>query len=304
MMIEMVRWPSSGPQHQPLGGHAEERRGRHRGEQRHHEGGLHRAHGGPGEEGAQHHELAGGEVDDPGGLVDHHEAHGDERVDAAGDHAGDQQLEQVDEPLAHARLLAQVGADHLGVALDLVRRARGDPLAEGEHGDAVAQVHHHAHVVLDEHDRDAPLLLDVEDEAGHVLGLLLVHAGHRLVEEQDAWPHGQRAGQVDPLLQPVGQAPHRAVAQVLDLQEVDDLVLHLLPERDLLAPCPGGERHGGEDASAEAAWAPSFTLSRTVIPSKRATFWKVRARPSAARRSGATRVTSRRRRSCGRACGR
>ena len=40
------------------------------------------------------------------------------------------------------------------------------------------------------------------------------------------------------------------------------------------------------------AWAPSFTLSRTVMPSKSATFWKVRPMPSAARRSGATRVTS------------
>ena len=38
--------------------------------------------------------------------------------------------------------------------------------------------------------------------------------------------------------------------------------------------------------------APSFTLSRTVIPSKSAMFWNVRARPSAGRRSGATRVMS------------
>jgi len=39
--------------------------------------------------------------------------------------------------------------------------------------------------VLDERDRRAELAVDVEDEAAHVLLLLDVHAGHRLVEQQE-----------------------------------------------------------------------------------------------------------------------
>ena len=39
--------------------------------------------------------------------------------------------------------------------LHLGRRAVGDLLAVVEHHDAVGQVHHHAHVVLDQRDRGA-----------------------------------------------------------------------------------------------------------------------------------------------------
>jgi hypothetical protein len=55
-------------------------------------------------------------------------------------------------------------------------------------------------------ERHAPFLAHVEDEARHVLGLLAVHAGDRLVEHEHARLHGQRAGQLHPLLQAVGQA--------------------------------------------------------------------------------------------------
>ena len=77
------------------------------------------------------------------------------------------------------------------------------------------------------------LLVGLEDEAGHVLLLLDVHAGHRLVEEQEVGLGGQRPGELDPLLQAVGQLAHRCPADVLDLQEVDDL-LDLPPVLDLL----------------------------------------------------------------------
>ena len=106
----------------------------------------------------------------------------------------------------------------------LFRRAVADLLAVIEHDDAVGDVHHHAHVVLDQHDRRAVVVVDVEDEAAHVLLLLDVHAGHRFVEQQDGRLGGQRAAQFDALLQSVGQARHRRLADVLDLEELDDFL--------------------------------------------------------------------------------
>src|SRR5262249_16079713 len=44
---------------------------------------------------------------------------------------------------------AQIRLDHARVALDLGRRALGDPHPVVEHGDAIRDPHHDAHVVLD-----------------------------------------------------------------------------------------------------------------------------------------------------------
>ena len=72
----------------------------------------------------------------------------------------------------------------------------------------------------------------------HVLLLLDVHAGHRLVEQQDRRFGGERAAELDALLQPVGQARHRRLADVLDLEELDDL-LDRCAVLGLLAPGTG-----------------------------------------------------------------
>ena len=129
---------------------------------------------------------------------------------------------------AHARppplAGAEIGLDHLGIALDLLGRAGGDAPAAVEHDDPVGDVHDHAHVVLDQHDGDAALLVHVEDVARHVFLLFLVHAAHRLVEQQQLGLERQRAAQFDPLAQAVGQRRRRLLAQVLQLQELDDLL--------------------------------------------------------------------------------
>jgi hypothetical protein len=104
----------------------------------------------------------------------------------------------------------------------------------GTCSDPIGDVHHHAHVVLDQHDGGAVLVVDLEDEAAHVLLLFHVHAGHRLVEQQQAGLHRQRAAEVDALLQAVGQAADRRLAIGLDLEEVDDPLDHLAV-RHLLA---------------------------------------------------------------------
>src|SRR5574343_1176638 len=129
---------------------------------------------------------------------------------------------------------AEVRADHVLVGPHLVGGAVADLLAVVQHHHAVGDVHHHAHVVLDQDDGGAELLVDVQDEAAHVLLLLDVHAGHGCVEQQHAGLHRQGAAQVHALLQAVGQAAHRRLAEGLDLEEIDD-VLDELAVRALLA---------------------------------------------------------------------
>ena len=87
--------------------------------------------------------------------------------------------------------------------------------------------------MLHQDDRDAKFLPDVEDEPGHVLGLLQVHAGHWLVQQEQFRLHGQGPAQFHALLEAVGQQRHRVLPPLFDLQEVDDVlydppVLHLL----------------------------------------------------------------------------
>ena len=120
------------------------------------------------------------------------------------------------------------------LAAHLIGRAVADLLAVVEHDHAIGDVHHHAHVVLDQHDRRAVLLVDVEHEAAHVLLFLDVHAGHGLVEQQQRRLGRERAREFDALLQAVRQPADRRLADVLDLQEVDDL-LDLAPVLQLLA---------------------------------------------------------------------
>src|SRR5713101_751697 len=117
---------------------------------------------------------------------------------------------------------AQVGVDDGLVGPHLVRRAVGDLAAVVQRHHAVGDVHHHAHVVLDERDGRAEFVVDVEDEAAHVLLLLHVHARHGLVEQEEDGLGGERARQLDPFLEAIGQPAGRRLADGLDLQEVDD----------------------------------------------------------------------------------
>src|SRR5207247_6919403 len=75
----------------------------------------------------------------------------------------------------------EIGIEHGGILAHLLGRPVGDLAAVVEHGHAVGDVHHDAHVVLDQRDRGAELAVDVADEARHVFLLLDVHAGPRLV---------------------------------------------------------------------------------------------------------------------------
>ena len=116
--------------------------------------------------------------------------------------------------------------------------------------DAVGNIHHDPHLVLDHQDGDAELVADIEHEARDVLGLLLVHARHHFVQQQQFRLAGERTRQLDALLLAVGQRADDGVADVLDLEEFDD-VLDPLPRLDLLAAGAAEEHHGIQHAGAQ-----------------------------------------------------
>src|SRR3972149_2463914 len=146
-------------------------------------------------------------------------------------------------PLAARRIevldLSEVRLNHSRVCLDLLRAPLRDLFAEVQDRDPVGDIHHHAHIVLNQDTRDSPTLrlIDLQYEPGHVLGLLEVQPCHRLIQQNQRGIQGQRPSQLDPLLEPVGQHPDHLIPDVLDLEEVDDLpfdefaMLDLLPRR-------------------------------------------------------------------------
>ena len=78
------------------------------------------------EHAAEHDEHALREIDDAAGVVDDAEADADEAVDQADADAVDEALDQFDDVRHRLFLHAEIGGDHVGMGLDLVRRAFGD----------------------------------------------------------------------------------------------------------------------------------------------------------------------------------
>src|SRR5438132_13613845 len=95
---------------------------------------------------------------------------------------------------------AEIGGEHRGVLPHRIGRSVGDLAAVVEDDDVARQSHDDPDVVLDQHDGRAELAVDVGNEPAHLALLLLVHAGHRLVEQQQLRLAGERAGEGDPLL--------------------------------------------------------------------------------------------------------
>ena len=111
-----------------------------------------------------------------------------------------------------------------GSALHFGRCAQRDRRAEVDDEDPIGDVHDQTHVVLDHDHRDVQLVAYVEHEAGHVLGLFEIHAGNRLVEEQQLRFHRQRTSELDPFLHPDGSIADRMLSPLLEFQEVDDVL--------------------------------------------------------------------------------
>ena len=76
--------------------------------------------------------------------------------------------------------------------------------------------------MLDEHDGRAHLIVDVEYETAHVLLFLEIHPGHRLIEQQQLRLRSKSSREFHALLQAVREPAHRGLADVLDLEKIDD----------------------------------------------------------------------------------
>src|SRR5690625_3371870 len=75
--------------------------------------------------------------------------------------------------------------------------------------------------MFNEHDWDAEMIADVEDEARQIALLLRAHASHRLVHDEDLRLQGEGAPKVHALTQAIGHIAHLAMAILLEFQKVD-----------------------------------------------------------------------------------
>jgi len=87
-------------------------------------------------------------------------------------------------------------------------------------GDAIDQ----RHVVLDHQDGDAELGFHVADPERHVVGLLHIQPGRRLIQQDQLRLGAQRAGQFDHLAHAIGQPGDELVPMGGKVKEIDDLL--------------------------------------------------------------------------------
>ncbi len=78
--------------------------------------------------------------------------------------------------------------------------------------------------MLDQQNRGSLKFVHIKDEPRHVLLLLDVHPGHRLIKEHHLRLKGQCTTQFHTLAQSVGKRPNDRLADMLHLKEVDDLL--------------------------------------------------------------------------------
>ena len=145
---------------------------------------------------------------------------------------------------------AEVRLDDSRRGRDLLERALGDleAVVEGDHaiGDSLDDVH----VVLDHEDRVAGLGAELGDQLGDLLGLLRVHAGSGLVEQQHPRVRRRRAGDLEPAAVGVGEAVGGLVPAVAHqpLAEEREPLLGELADLLLLAAHARRAQHRAEDA--------------------------------------------------------
>jgi len=93
--------------------------------------------------------------------------------------------------------------------------------------------------VLDQHDREAVLLVQLADQAGDLVGLLLAHAGGGFVEQQDARAQRQRHRDLGGALVAVRHLAHQPVGLRRQPGRGEQLVDPVAHARRLAAADPG-----------------------------------------------------------------
>ena len=110
-----------------------------------------------------------------------------------------------------------------------------DGLAVVEHVDLLAHAHHDLHVVLDEHHREVEPFAKPADLLFQPLGLAVVHARRRLVEQQESSGRASSRGAISrrrwlPYESEVDRSSARR-AELEDVEQLERLVAHLRPLR-------------------------------------------------------------------------
>src|SRR4029453_19682234 len=106
----------------------------------------------------------------------------------------DVQVVDVQQHAPSRGLLAQVGFDHRRIGANLFRRADGDALAVMEHGDAVAHLHDHLHVMFDDQDAEAERFAQPADALDQLDLFGGRRAGGGVIEGQRGGGGGGAAG--------------------------------------------------------------------------------------------------------------
>ena len=99
---------------------------------------------------------------------------------------------------------AEIGFLHARIVGDFLRRALGQLAAFVQDGDAVGELEHGVHVVLDQNDGAA--LAQIADELLDALALGRAQAGERLVEQQHRRPRRQSKAELEPALLAIGKS--------------------------------------------------------------------------------------------------
>ena len=117
---------------------------------------------------------------------------------------------------------------------DFGRRPLGDLDAEIDDDDAVGNLHHRRHVVLDQEQRDAAVAHRAHHLDGAV-GLVGVHAGERLVEQQHLRVGGEADGDAERAQMALRQVARDLVPDRPEAEKLEDLVARAAELR-LVAP--------------------------------------------------------------------
>ena len=105
------------------------------------------------------------------------------------------------------------------MGLNLGRRPHRQHFAVVQRDHPVGHPVHQGHVVLDHQHRDAEFGFHVADPERHVVGLLHVQPGRRLVEQDELRLATERAGEFDHLAHTVRKARDQLVAMSLQIEE-------------------------------------------------------------------------------------
>jgi hypothetical protein len=91
-----------------------------------------------------------------------------------------------------------------------------------QHGHAIGDLHDHAHVVLDQDDREPEVGDESAQEMHQGARFALSHPGGRLVEEQERWPGGERSRQLEPPPVTVRQVARDDVCAALQPDPIEE----------------------------------------------------------------------------------